>query len=281
MVDIDNPANYRNCKKKQYEIWVCKPPIGTVVFNRLEHAKAILQLKQLNLKGLVGDTENYTWFKPPVNGGSTLIEVKAYNKVVSFVNQTKLGYVINERQPFVLCGLMGEKWAIDPVKFASTYLFSGGKALIATDDINIEVRSDLQGNMPWHKVKTRSNVGYTTMACFLPVSQEMQIQTSWGDTLFANDPKSSISHGKGDFIVCDKLPDGQPDLNNRWVVNGQIFGLTYDNRGWSDCLIGEPQCITNIRRPTELFSPVFDEEFDSLYKRLVKESDNMQNMQVF
>ena len=38
--------------------------------------------------------------------------------------------------------------------------------------------------------------------------------------LFANDPKSPISHGKGDFIVCDKLPDGQPDLNNRWVVNG-------------------------------------------------------------
>lgn len=37
----DNPQNYKPCKKKQYEIWVCKPPKNTVVINKLEQADAV------------------------------------------------------------------------------------------------------------------------------------------------------------------------------------------------------------------------------------------------
>lgn len=37
----NNPQNYKPCKKKQYEIWVCKPPKNTVVINKLEQADAV------------------------------------------------------------------------------------------------------------------------------------------------------------------------------------------------------------------------------------------------
>lgn len=35
-VDINNASFYKNCAKKQYEIYVCMPPKNTIVINKLE-----------------------------------------------------------------------------------------------------------------------------------------------------------------------------------------------------------------------------------------------------
>lgn len=32
------------------------------------------------------------------------------------------------------------------------------------------------------------------------------------------------------------MPNGQPNLGDRWVVNGEIFATTYNNQGWIQCL---------------------------------------------
>lgn len=40
-VDFNSPTNYKNCSKKQYEIYVCMPPKGTIVLNKLEQYKII------------------------------------------------------------------------------------------------------------------------------------------------------------------------------------------------------------------------------------------------
>ena len=37
------------------------------------------------------------------------------------------------------------------------------------------------------------------------------------------------------FVIVGNA-GGQPNLNSRYVVNGAVFGNTYDNRGWTDCL---------------------------------------------
>ena len=34
--DWNNPASYKNCSKKSYDIYVCMPPKNTVVINKLE-----------------------------------------------------------------------------------------------------------------------------------------------------------------------------------------------------------------------------------------------------
>ena len=71
------------------------------------------------------------------------------------------------------------------------------------------------------------------MACFVPVLQRGQIRTSSGTLLDYN--VKGVSHGKGDFIVCTKLPTGLPNLADMWVVNGEIFKETYDNRAFQGC----------------------------------------------
>ena len=62
----------------------------------------------------------------------------------------------------------------------------------------------------------------------VPVNQKISINTAWGDVLQVNAP--GVKHGKGDFIVCAVDNNGQPMLNDRWVVNGLIFEDTYDMR---------------------------------------------------
>lgn len=91
------------------------------------------------------------------------------------------------------------------------------------------------GVLDWTVIRTspQATAGQN-MACFVPSSQKGQIQTSWGSVLNYNGV--GVSHGKGDFIVCGKLPNGQPNLADRWVVNGEIFATTYNNQGWAQCL---------------------------------------------
>lgn len=58
------------------------------------------------------------------------------------------------------------------------------------------------------------------------------LQTAWGAMLEINSP--NCMHGKGDFVIANRLPNGQINMQDRWVVNGEVFAVTYDNRGWSD-----------------------------------------------
>ena len=41
MYEIQNPANWKRTHHKIYEVYICKPPIGTQVFNRLEQSSYI------------------------------------------------------------------------------------------------------------------------------------------------------------------------------------------------------------------------------------------------
>lgn len=92
------------------------------------------------------------------------------------------------------------------------------------------------GYMDWQVVRTSPAVTTSAqnMACFVPKLQRDKIQVYGNTWLTLNDV--GPRHGKGDFIVCNKLPNGQPNLQDRWVVNGEVFARTYNNQGWGDCL---------------------------------------------
>lgn len=42
---VNNPANYRQAQKKQYQIWCCKPSVGTLVWNCLEDVEYAITSK--------------------------------------------------------------------------------------------------------------------------------------------------------------------------------------------------------------------------------------------
>lgn len=221
MVDIDNPSNYRNCSKKIYEIYVCMPPKNTVVINKLEQADVIKVL------------DGKTYFtveqveKMQKSNPSMLAQLQ------QLVSQGR-AYAVTDATPFVLCGTVGEMWTTSPDKLAKTYNFlQGGQPLqINQQSLGQRMKNGLLG---WTLVRTspQATAGQN-MACFVPSAQKGQIQTSWGAVLNINGV--GISHGKGDFVVCAKLPNGKPNLSDRWVVNGDIFATTYNNQGWTDCI---------------------------------------------
>lgn len=207
--------------KKQYEIYVCMPPKNTVVINKLEQADVVKVL-----------------------GGKTYFTAKQVEKMQKS-NSSMLAqlqrliaqgraYAVTDATPFVLCGTVGEMWVISPDKLAKTYNFLQGGQPLQINQQSFGQRMK-NGLLDWTLVRTSPQaMAAQNMACFVPSAQKGQIQTSWGAVLNINGV--GISHGKGDFVVCAKLPNGKPNLSDRWVVNGDIFATTYNNRGWADCL---------------------------------------------
>lgn len=220
-IDINNPSSYKNCSKKQYEIYVCMPPKNTIVINKLEQADVV---KALGGKTYftVEQIEKMQKSNPPML--AQLQQLVAQGRA----------YAVTDATPFVLCGTVGEMWTIKADKLAGTYNFLQGGQPLAINQQTLNQR--LHGKyLDWTLIRTspQATAGQN-MACFVPSSQKGQIQTSWGAVLNINGV--GVSHGKGDFIVCAKLPNGQPNLGDRWVVNGEIFATTYNNQGWTDCL---------------------------------------------
>lgn len=170
-VDWNNPASYKNCSKKSYDIYVCMPPKNTVVINKLEQADAVRQL-----------------------GGKTYFTVNEIDKLsksnqqmfsilLQLVSQGK-AYAVTDAMPFVLCGTVGEMWTIDANKLAQTYTFlqNNQPYQITNQSLNQRVRKD--GLLDWTSIRVspRATQGQN-MACFVPVAQKGQIQTSWGSKI--------------------------------------------------------------------------------------------------
>ena len=218
MVNINDVSQYKKCQKKKYNVWVCMPQIGTCVINKLEQAQVV---NRLNGK---------TYFTL-----SELDEMRknGQNDVYEFLS--KNAYIVNEQKRFVLSGTQGELWTIDANKLAKTYTFADGTQ-ITKESLKSKMKTnDAIATMDWQMLESKGASGETNFAMHVPIPDIFQVQTAWGSVLNGNDP--SLGHGKGDFIVCAVNSDGTPNIGDRWIVNGLIFGDTYDNRGWSDKVI--------------------------------------------
>lgn len=222
MVDFNNPSNYKSCSKKQYEIYVCMPPKNTVVINKLEQADVVRQL---------GGKTYFT--------ASDIEKLKTSNpQMMSMIQQLVSqgrAYAVTNTTPFVLCGTVEEMWTINADKLAQTYTFLQNNQPYTINQQSLSQRVRKDGLLDWTSIRVTARETYGHYwACFVPLVQKGQIQTSRGTVLNING--AGVSHGKGDFIVCNRLPNGNPNLSDRWVVNGEVFASTYNNQGWADCL---------------------------------------------
>lgn len=229
----DNPANYKPCKKKQYEIWVCKPPQGTVVINTLEQADAV-----------------------KFAGGRTFFTAREINsdpKIAAGVQQllqAGKAYLVKDDQTFVLCGTQGEMWCISAQKLSQKYIWASDGGTINSP--SLKERGYIHSNpvkgtvllLDWTKVRTVPD-NSTAFACFVPANMQGQIPTSWA---MLNINGVGVPHGKGDFVIAADV-NGQPNLNDRYVVNGLVFGDTYDNRGWAEYLYSAKTAQSNVQLP--------------------------------
>lgn len=205
MVNIDDIRNYKDCRKKLYDIYVAKPTKGDIFINKLE-----MPVVYNKYKGYVPLSERFC-----------------------LGEHQNIGYKVTEEKPYVLAGTVCEMWNITEDKLFSTYNFitKDGVEPITKDTLAKKLKG--KQTLDWTPIKSKPN-NDITMACFVPKNQTGTVMTAWGAPLTYNDP--SVPHGRGDFIVCAKNPDGTPNLNDRWVVNGLIFAVTYNNTTWTEYL---------------------------------------------
>ena len=254
----DNIANYKKCRKKSYEIHVCMPPKNTIVINKLEQYDTYVAL---------GKKDHFT--------ADEVAKMKTSNPQMlatlqNLVSQGK-AYAVTQNTPFVLAGTIGEMWCISPDKLAQTYMFLQGGQPVAINQQSLQSRMK-NGLMDWTLIRTSQQAQQgMNMACFVPTAKKGQIKTSWGSLLNING--AGVPHGKGDFVICDMMPNGQPNLANRWVVNGEVFANTYDNHGWTDCLSINNTMSINISQLPKLFDSAKSSLSLEDYKSILKYFD--------
>lgn len=111
-------------------------------------------------------------------------------------------YVTDENRCFVVTGTAGEQWPVNGDKLKSKY---------GLDPDTIETGNSTVAHV------NGGNDGIWA----IPVGGKHKIETSWGDVLETN--AAGVEHGDGDYIVSNT-----PDFSDAWVVNGAVFGNTYE-----------------------------------------------------
>ena len=219
-VDFNSMSSYKNCYKKSYDAYVCMPPKKTVVLNKIKHAAVIANLG------------NKTYFTAEQIEDMQKTNPQGYAVIQQCIAQQK-AYEVTEAMPFVICGVTGELSTISAAELAAMYTFLQNNQPLPINQQTLNQR--LHGSyLDWTAIKPAQRaLAGQFVACFVPVNQKGQIQTARG---LEQINEIGGKHGKGDFIVCPKLPNGQPNLSYREVVNGEVFAATYNNQGWTDCI---------------------------------------------
>lgn len=134
-------------------------------------------------------------------------------------------YITNDVERVLMRGLLNEIWIVDLNTLMHSYKFADG------EEINLETLNkrgkmiDDDLIMNWHQVSSINNSD--KFAQLIPKIYKLQIRTKYNTLLNVNSENSISDHHKGDYILCSKNPDGTPNLNDKWVVDGNVFRQTY------------------------------------------------------
>ena len=204
--------SFKKCQKKQYNAHVCMPPIGTVCINKLEQTSSVVAVSGV------------------ISSKSLLFLPNEIQKNPSLATQLQallqqgMAYITTQERPFVIAGVLGELYVCAAQPLQQNYTWSDG-TLICDQSITPKLKDNI---LNWTVIQPIAKEQY---AEFIPLDKVGAITSFKGYKMQYNDP--SISHGKGDFLVAD-TPSGTGHIK---VVNGIVFALTYNNRGFTDYLV--------------------------------------------
>lgn len=273
MYTWDDFKKYKPCTKKKYQIWACQLPKGSIFANKLEQSDTVKLMNNISsinaMKAgiyhgscladgfrdlsfshaqIIPKLVEGMWVNPIWGFGGSGGCADVFDWMVSELSKYGVPFYTADPKtcPICLCGTTGEFWGISLQKFCSTYAFLSDGYQVPINEMTFKQRSlkaiewnndsgEAPERLPWTRVETITGSKCAKLyAVFVPSNQVGKIQTSWGAVLDINKP--GIQHGKGDFVICSSFPNGSPNFNDRWVVNGLVFRDTYNNRGWEDVI---------------------------------------------
>lgn len=245
MVDINSIENYKICRKKKVDYWLCIPPKGTVVIQKFEQYNLLQQLKPC-IRGISDSCF--------IQAKDFLALKQSNAQLYNFILQNCDIVGKSGNNIVVICGTEGELWTTTYDYACKHYqAFSYNTVISLAQAVNERAKKYGNDNVvPWMRVTSSSSNQY--FACFVPVKEKGILMTAQGQVNNYN--QLGVVHGKGDFILCESV-GGKPNIANRWVVNGLVFSNTYDNRGWQDYITVSPM---SIAEPVSLWSDDLDNE---------------------
>ena len=145
------------------------------------------------------------------------VQAMMVSKETSFHNELEAAdyTVTDDGITVILKGSFDEMWASKLDKVISTYTKQDGSALCKEDF----AEKDL-----WIEIVTKPEPD-SYYAIYVPLNISVIVETAWGDVLHTN--LSNVPHGDGDYLMCRKGEDGNPDLSDVWVLNGVVFPEYY------------------------------------------------------
>ena len=145
------------------------------------------------------------------------VQAMMVSKETSFHNELEAAdyTVTDDGITVILKGSFDEMWASKLDKVISTYTKLDGSALCKEDF----AEKDL-----WIEIVTKPEPD-SYYAIYVPLNISVTVETAWGDVLHTN--LSNAPHGDGDYLMCRKGEDGNPDLSDVWVLNGVVFPEYY------------------------------------------------------
>lgn len=259
----DNPANYKPCRKKFHDVYMCKPPVGTIVINKLINPDVVKAVGK-------------AYFT--VEELQKIAGTQLYAALQGYVQQKRAS--ITDKYDYVICGTVGELYTVQESDIVSYYqMFRDGNPININQD-DIRQHSNNDGTINWTLIRpSPATISYSIgFALFVPVNKRLQIPVKHG---VANVNAPGVSHGKGDFIVCDRTPGGTLKVETRRVVNGEVFATMYNNQGWQDCLASTvinmsieacPVLFTKKDKPIEVSDkePRFVKELQAAFVRPIQ-----------
>lgn len=234
MVDINNPANYKPCSKKSFEAYVCMPYYGAYAISSWVALK----------------------YKIPRRYYTQDISSRLHENLKKLVSTGEIQRT-NQQYPFVLCDpIMQDYQVLAPLDLAQAFTFisDGYPEPMTQAGLN---RRLVHQYLPWTLVRaSQGSLFGKYAACFVPRNQSGWVFNGYTQM---QEPFNvpGIPHGKGDFIVCPVI-NNAPNMNARYVVNGESFREMYNNKGWTDCLGAEPKRLHINDLPSPI-SPIITE----------------------
>lgn len=191
---------WAKCQRKTYQVYAVQMPAGLIFANRLEQPESFAAIWKVTHKRIIKKS-------------------RVTPELANFLKQH--GYYETDGNRITICGTQGELWTVKPEKFVQSYV-TANKTLFQTPPLK------------WTVALRAREIAPSAVAIQLPFRYVGMYQTSWGDKLIVNHPKTK--HGKGDFLVASLLQNGQVDYTNISPINHFVFQHTMNLNvgGWAN-----------------------------------------------
>ena len=223
--------NYRRCFAKRYKVYVCRPPRGVVIYNKLEHPELLSQL------------EGQSCITLKLQENPVLAELAS-----TLVKENKAYYMNGDN--FVILGTQGEMYPISRTSLFKLFCRHNGMKITAP---YLSSKCDNESCIDWFEAYSIIP-DMKTYACHLPIS-EQGIFTEGSTKLSYN--ADGVNHGRGDFIISEMTDDGN-FVGKKRLVNGLVFADTFVTRNWQECV--SPN-YSERRESTQIYFPVLYEGY--------------------